>query len=150
MLKKSLQSALVMTSLAFLSMLLTFVVWEILRNPASKTIATEFQSDALSSGAHPILITVIIILFIVFVLPGAFYIRNWSDAYFGTQGAVRWIVFGIVFGCLAQLRILMPDRTVDKGFSAFLLEKGMSAGMGLIFLYVSHFLAFRLPRRKTG
>lgn len=147
MLKKSFQAALIMSSLTFLSTLFTFVFLERLYNPIFKNTTTETFIGKTSNDAI-ILFFAIIIMFLLIVLPGAFYIRNWSDVYFGMEGAVRWILFGVIFGCLVQLRGLIPDATLDKGFSSFLIEKGISAGVGLIFIYASHFLAFKLLRKK--
>ena len=149
MLKKSATSAIIMSGIALLFMVLTVAAWESLRNPSPQNILTELQS-ASPGGLAALLCLAPIIMVLVIVLPGAFIIHDWSDLYFGTQGAVRWAIFGIVFGTLPQLRVLLPEGNVSNGFSSFLVEKGLSAGLGLVLLFVSHFVAFRLVRRKTS
>ena len=64
------------------------------------------------------------------------------------EGAVRWGLFGVIFGSLAQLRILIPESTTEKGSPAFLLEKGLSFLLGLIILFIAHVLAFKSFKRN--
>lgn len=102
MLKKSNTSAVIMSSLALLSALFTLAFWELIRTPSLPQNTAQPQS-AFSGNVLLALMVVFVIIFIIFVLPGAFVIHKWNDAYFGKEGAIRWVIFGIAFGCLAQL-----------------------------------------------
>ena len=145
MLKKSNTSAIIMSSLALLSASLTLASWELLRNPSlpKDTAQSVFSGDFLIA-----LMVALAIMFIFFVLPGAFVIHKWDDAHFGKEGAIRWIIFGIVFGCLAQLRNLIPKAILEKGFLSFFVEQLLGLVLSFIVFYASHFFAFKFLKGK--
>ena len=145
MLKKSNTSAIIMSSLAFLSALLTLAFWELLR---TASLPQDTAQPAFSGNVLLALIVVFAIIFIVFVLPGAFVIHKWDDMYFGKEGAIRWIIFGIVFGCLAQLRSLIPKAILERGFSSFFLEQLLGLVLSFVVFYGSHFFAFKFLKGK--
>jgi len=146
MLKKSKASAIVMSGIAVLSVLLTLVLWIVLRGRLNFAMMRELP---LPSSEEKAIITFFALLMIMVfaVLPGAFIIHNWDDSYFGIQGAIRWVLFGVVFGSLSQIRYLIPDGTTDKGFISFMMGKGISFILGFTFLYLSHWVAFKLLKR---
>lgn len=146
MLKKSNTSAIIMSWLALLSTLLTLAFWELLRNPSLPKDAAQPQST-FSSNFLISLIAVLAIMFLVVVLPGAFVIHNWDVSYFGKEGAVRWVIFGIVFGCLAQLRILIP-KVIFEGFASFFVEQLLGLVLSFIVFYAAHFFAFKFLKGK--
>ena len=137
-----------MSGIASLSMLLISLFWVLLYNGFEIDLTAGNQALSLKDK---VIITFfgLTVMFVITTLLGAFFIRNWDDSYFGKQGAIRWMIFGVVFGSLAQLRLLIPDGTTEKGFSSFLAEKGTSFVLGIVFLYVSHWVAFRLFRKSN-
>jgi len=144
MLKKSTKASIVMSGIAFLSIMVTLLFWELLSSNSATTIMTKLQSVTLGN-----IFIILPIILILLILPGAFIIRNWSDAHFGKEGAIRWVIFGIIYGCIAQgLRFLVPSNNLDRSFMSFAIEKGISIGLGLVIFFVSYFLAFRLLKRK--
>jgi len=149
MLKKSNASAIVMSGIAVLSTMLTTLIWAL--SYTGFKIDLTAGNQAISPEDKLVLAFLVLAGVFVFTVPmGAFIIHSWDDSHFGIQGAIRWAVFGIVFGSLAQIRTLIPEGTVDRGLRSFLVEKGLSFGLGIIFLYLSHFVAFKLFKRKTN
>ena len=147
MLKKSNKSAIVLSGIAFLSALATFLVWEIAQHSMTRTMATRIQTPAI--GWQDVLVFVVAALgvMVVFVLPGAFLIHNWDESYFGVKGAIKWALFGIVLGCIARLRLSIPSFSPEKSVTAFAVESVISLGCGVIGIYIAHFLVFRLRKR---
>jgi hypothetical protein len=148
MLHKSTKSAIVMAGIACLSALLTVFLWEWLRWQTG----TSTSAPGSSSPARLLLslFAILIVMLIFVVLPAAFLIRNWSDQYFGPAGAARWVLFGVILGTLAQARTLLPEIRLESELLSFLLEKALSIGLGLLFLWISHFLAFRRQERQAS
>jgi len=147
MLQKSTKSAFIMSGIASFSMTLTFLFWEFLRS-RSKIELLAGSVSLYQMVASVFIVT--ILLLVVLVLPGAFIIHNWSDIHFGREGAVRWGIFGIVCGCLGQLRILIPEDALERGFLSFLIQKGLGIGLGLAIVCVSYFFVFKLLKRDIG
>jgi len=147
MLKKSNTSAVVMSSLALLSVLFTLAFWELLRNPSLLQDPAQPQ-PAFSGNVLIAWIAAFAFLFIIFVLPGAFVIHKWDDAYFGKEGAIRWVIFGIMFGCLAQLRLLIPKAALQRSSSSFFLEQLLGLVVSFVVFYGSHFFAFKFLKGK--
>jgi hypothetical protein len=147
MLKKSNTSAIIMASLALLSALFTLAFWEFLRNPSPPQDPAQSPS-AFSGNILIAWIAVFAIIFIVVVLPGAFVIHKWDDLYFGKEGAIRWVLFGIAFGCLAQLRSLIPKAILERGFLSFFLEQLLGLVVSFVVFYGSHFFAFKFLKGK--
>lgn len=147
MLKKSNTSAIIMAMVALLSALLTLAIWELLRSLSLLKDLVQPQSTS-SSNFLLSLIAIVAILFIVFVLPGAFVIRNWDDMYFGKEGAIRWGIFGIAFGCLSQLRILIPKALFERGSLSFFVDQVLGLILSFIVFYTSHFFAFKFLKGK--
>ena len=148
MLKKSTKSAIVMSVVASLSTLLIFLFLELLRNSSTTNIFAKAQSASSVDILSLIFIGIPLILILI-VLPGAFIIHNWSDIHFGKEGLIRWTVFGIIYGGLAQVSlILIPSHNSDKSLTSFAIEKGTSLGLGLVLFSISYFLAFKLLKMK--
>jgi hypothetical protein len=148
MLKKSAKSAIVMAGVASLFALITFLFLELLRNSSMTNVFAKAQLASSGDVLAFIFIAIAIILILI-VLPGAFIIRNWSDVHFGKEGLIRWTVFGILYGCLAQVSlVLIPSHNSDRSFTSFAIEKGTSLGLGLVLFSISYFLAFKLLKRK--
>jgi hypothetical protein len=146
MLKKSTISAIVMSGIACASAVLTFLFWEtLLRSSPANFLAISLEG---APRIIAILCISLLVLLILVVLPGAFLIRDWSDEYYGIEGAIRWGFLGVIFGSLAQLRILIPEGTPEEGSPAFLLEKALSFLLGLIILFIAHILAFNSFKRN--
>lgn len=137
-----------MSGIASLSMLLTFLFWLLLYNGFEIDLTAGNQAIPLKDK---VIITFfgLTLIFVLITLFGAFFIRNWDESYFGMQGAIRWVIFGVVFGSLAQVRLLIPEGATEKGLSSFLIEKGISFVLGATFLYMSHWVAFRLFRKSN-
>lgn len=147
MLKKSNTGAVIMSSLALLSASLTLAVWELPRISGLPQDTTQAQS-AFSWNVLLGWLAAFAIIFIVFVLPGAFVIHKWDDKYFGKEGAIRWLIFGIAFGCLAQLRLLIPKAVLGSGSFSFFLEQLLGLVVSFIVFYGAHFFAFKFMKDK--
>ena len=146
MLKKNTMSAIAMSGIACASAVLTFLFWEtLLRSSPTNFLAGSPEGAPRIIAA---LFIALIVLLVLVVLPGAFLIRDLSEEYYGMEGVIRWGLFGVIFGSLAQLRILIPESTTEKGSPAFLVEKGLSFLLGLIILFIAHVLAFKLFKRN--
>jgi hypothetical protein len=148
MLKKSNRSAIIMSGIAFLSALLTMWAWGLFYFSLKTDLESESQMLSVRPQNIAIIIPAILIALILIVLPGAFIIHNWNETYFGKEGAIRWGVFGIAFGCLAQTHHLIPFTDLDNSLISFAIDKAFNLGLGLAALYVSHFLAFKSFKRN--
>lgn len=137
-----------MAGIACLSMLLTSLFWVLLRNGFEVDLTAGNQAIPLKDK---VIITFfgLAVMFVITTLLGGVFIRNWDESYFGVQGAIRWMIFGVMFGSLAQVRLLIPEGTTEKGLSSFLAGKGTSFVLGIVFLYVSHWAAFKLLRKSN-
>ena len=129
-------------------MLSTFLFWRFLHSQSVTSAAAEFSIRHINDFIAAFI--VLVLLLILFVLPGAYVIRSWSDEYFGGKGVVRWTIFGVLCGCLAQVRFLVPENTLENGLFSFLIEKSISVGSGFIILCAAHFLVFKLFKGKTS
>jgi len=147
MLKKSNTSAIIMSTLALLSASLTLAFWELVRYPSLPKDTAQSQS-AFSVNVLIAWMVAFAILFIVLVLPGAFVIHKWDDMYFGKEGAIRWVIFGIAFGCLAQLRLLIPKAFFEIGSFSFFIEQLLGLVVSFVVFYGSHFFAFKFLKGK--
>jgi hypothetical protein len=143
MLEKSNKGSIVMSGIAISSILITSLLLEYIRLSLGINIISGFQ--AINIGWTEVLqaILIFIILFIIFVLPFALLIHNWNRFYFGKSGAMRWVLFGIIFGCIAQLGLLI--QSIIPGES--ILKFGINLGFGLLTFYISRLIAFIIPQR---
>lgn len=149
MFKKSTPGSIVMSSLAVLSAFLTVICWELPRNPNIIKQITGSQSTY-PGGFIFSSLAALAVLFFLFVIPGAVIIRNRNNSYFGKDGAIRWILFGIASGSLAQVQFLLPKPIIKEIYSSFFLEIITGISLGYIVFYTAHFLAFRLFRLPGG
>ena len=147
-LSKSKSSAVILSTLAVLAIVITSAVLNMLvpywiTGDIHTVIAKpENLSDPAQVGA---LIGVMTIVFLLMAGIGAFWLhRFFGEAYFGVRGAWRWMLFGLFFALLSQVAIwLFPDNAVmdwvwplASAIGAFFLarwaiplkKKGLAAG----------------------
>lgn len=120
------------------------------------TVSTLWLVDAFLYRYEPASMTwfqilgTLLLLFPLAIIPGAFLVRKWSDDHFGIRGAIRWIFFGVLFGCLSILlvtKLLDPLAQLERGAMSFLIKKSVGAISVWGIAYLSHFLVFRFPKR---
>ncbi len=136
----------IMSGVAWLSLLATFLFWEVIQSQYNDNISTDVQ-QTFSLNIVILCLALVIVMFFI-ALPGAFTIYRLSDVHFGIHGLIRWIIFGIVLGCLVQFLTLIPEISTEKDFLSFLIKKVILGGLGLVFMYISYFFAFKFLKRK--
>jgi H+/Cl- antiporter ClcA len=139
--KRSWLGAIMMSGIAVMSSMFTFLSVEWLRLRFDMTKWTGVQLAA------------VIFMIVCAILAGAFTIRNWSDIHFGKQAAIRWTVAGIILGfLLAQLRILLPPLEHPAEYTATYRTNRFFLRViaEWILVYISYFLAFKFPSRAAA
>ncbi|MBI5297037.1 MAG: hypothetical protein HY869_16280 [Chloroflexi bacterium] len=139
--------AILMAGVAGLSTLGTMACWEAARLPGG---LGELAGERLEFSLWQVLglLAVVALLCLMLFLPFAFVIHNWDESHFGREGALRWVLFGIVLGSLAQLRHFVPWGGVKAGFGSFFLEQLLSLALGFAMYSSAYFVAFKLVKRR--
>ncbi|MFZ5878449.1 MAG: hypothetical protein ACOY0R_03680 [Chloroflexota bacterium] len=139
--------AILMAGVAGLSTLGTMACWETARLPGGLGELAGVRLEFSLWQALGLLAIVTLLCLLIF-LPFAFVIHNWDESHFGREGALRWVLFGIVLGSLVQLRHFVPWRGVKAGFGSFFLEQLLSLALGFAMYSSAYFVAFKLLKRR--
>ena len=135
--------AILMAGVAGLSTLGTMACWEAARLPGG---LGELAGVRLEFSLWQVLglLAIVALLCLMLFAPFAFVIHNWDESHFGREGALRWVLFGIVFGCLAQLRHFLPRGIVEAGYGSFFIEQLLNLVLGFAMYSSAYFVAFKL------
>jgi hypothetical protein len=140
--------AILMAGVAGLSTLGTMTCWEVARLPGG---LGDLAGERLvfSPGGILLLLAVLALLFLMLFLPFAFVIHKWDESHFGREGVLRWVIFGIVFGSLTQLRHFLPRGIVEAGYGSFFIEQLLSLVLGFAMYSSAYYVAFKLLKRRA-